>query len=85
MQDLNQLQAYLRQFHSSKNVSMALLPCAYLHKMKSRDARNDDFYAEHIKKAQLGNKQSFIDNIFKGSEVILTPQKILLAYCWWMK
>jgi hypothetical protein len=33
-----------------RNESIALLPCAYLHNMKTGDAINDDFYAEHIKK-----------------------------------
>lgn len=36
-----------------RNESIALLPCAYLHNMKARDAINDDFYAEHIKKAPV--------------------------------
>jgi hypothetical protein len=36
-----------------RNESIALLPCAYLHNMKSRDAINDDFYAQHIKKAPV--------------------------------
>jgi hypothetical protein len=36
-----------------RDESIALLPCAYLHNMKSRDAINDDFYAEHIKKAPV--------------------------------
>ena len=59
---INQSQAYLcrfskgyegDQFHFSRNESIALLPCAYLHNMKARDAINDDFYAEHIKKAPV--------------------------------
>ncbi|WP_299077998.1 DNA/RNA helicase domain-containing protein [uncultured Paraglaciecola sp.] len=59
---INQSQAYLcrfskgyegDQFHFSRNESIALLPCAYLHNMKVRDAINDDFYAEHIKKAPV--------------------------------
>jgi hypothetical protein len=36
-----------------RNESIALLPCAYLHNMKARDAINDDFYAEHIQKAPV--------------------------------
>ena len=59
---INQSQAYLcrfskgyegDQFHFPRNESIALLPCAYLHNMKARDAINDDFYAEHIKKAPV--------------------------------
>lgn len=59
---INQSQAYLcrfskgyegDQFHFPRNESIALLPCAYLHNMKERDAINDDFYAEHIKKAPV--------------------------------
>lgn len=36
-----------------RNESIALLPCAYLHNMKARDAINDDFYAQHLKKAPV--------------------------------
>jgi hypothetical protein len=36
-----------------RNESIALLPCAYLHNMKTGDAINDDFYVEHIKKAPV--------------------------------
>ena len=36
-----------------RNESIALLPCAYLHNMKTSEAINDDFYAEHIKKAPV--------------------------------
>jgi len=33
--------------------AIKLQPCAYLHNMKSADAINDNFYAEHIKKAPV--------------------------------
>ena len=48
---INQSQGYLcrfskdyegDQFHFPRNESIALLPCAYLHNMKARDAINDD-------------------------------------------
>lgn len=36
-----------------RDEAITLQPCAYLHNMKSADAINDDFYAEHIKKAPV--------------------------------
>lgn len=36
-----------------RDEAISLQPCAYLHNMKSADAINDDFYAEHIKKAPV--------------------------------
>lgn len=48
----NAIAALIEDYNETvRNESIALLPCAYLHNMKSRDAINDDFYAEHIKKA----------------------------------
>jgi len=36
-----------------RDEAITLQPCAYLHNMKSADAINDDFYAEHTKKAPV--------------------------------
>ena len=36
-----------------RDEAITLQPCAYLHNMKSGHAINDDFYAEHIKKAPV--------------------------------
>ena len=36
-----------------RDEAIILQPCAYLHNMKSADVINDDFYAEHIKKAPV--------------------------------
>lgn len=36
-----------------RNELISLRPCAYLHNMKSGEAINDTFYAEHIKKAPV--------------------------------
>lgn len=33
--------------------SIKLKPCAYLHNMKTTEAINDDFYADHVKKAPI--------------------------------
>ena len=50
----NAIAALIEDYNETvRNESIALLPCAYLHNMKARDAINDDFYAEHIKKAPV--------------------------------
>lgn len=36
-----------------RDEAITLQPCAYLHNMKSAEAINDDFYAEHLKKAPV--------------------------------
>lgn len=36
-----------------RDEAITLQPCAYLHNMKSAEAINDDFYAEHINKAPV--------------------------------